>query len=358
MSVAVTVVTARKLPDSAESSSTFSVTVPAGTTKLIVVMGRTTGDLVSSLTFDGIALTGPEVSAPSAPGINALTVRAWYLDNPTATTANVVATYNAATRGIIVAIGLSGAKSGAFSATNNAQSNAALSVNSTTNGIVLSAFAVAVTGTPRTITLSAGTQHYNDSNVSGVCLGVSSQAGTGSSVSTQWTPSAGTGQHIVFNVESVGPVITSQPSAVTRILTNANTASFSVTATGTGSLSYDWELETAVGSDTYANLANGDGATWTGQAAATATGTFTAKTISGRKIRCNVTDSTGTNTTLPVAITLFDGPQVTAFPATDVNGESTATLTCDYVTGVGEAVEVAILLPDGRLAVTTTTTAP
>jgi hypothetical protein len=153
-----------------------------------------------------------------------------------------------------------------------------------------------------------------------------------------------------------GPTITVQPTAVTRVLTNANTATFSVTATGTGTLTYGWELETSVGGGVYANLSDGNGATWTGQTASSCTATLTAKTLSGRRVRCNVTDDNGTTTSTAVALTIFDGPQVTTFGPTNGSGVSTATLTCDYVTGVGEAIEVAILLPDGRLSVSVTTT--
>lgn len=158
-------------------------------------------------------------------------------------------------------------------------------------------------------------------------------------------------------VTPAGPTITVQPVADTVILTNETTASFSVTATGTGGLTYDWELETGVSSGVYANVADGSGATWTGQAAASLSATLTAKTLTGRRVRCNVTDTNGTTTTNAVALTIYDGPQLTTFPATNASGVSTATLTSDYVTGTGEFVEVAIVLSDGRVAVTTTVTA-
>jgi hypothetical protein len=163
-------------------------------------------------------------------------------------------------------------------------------------------------------------------------------------------------QVVEFNDSLPGPTIVSEPGAQTVILSNETTASFSVTATGTGTLSYDWELEDGVGSGVYANLANGNGATWTGQTAASCSATLTAKTLTGRRVRCNVTDDNGTTTTNAVALTIWDGPQVTTFPATNGSGVSTATLTSDYVTGVGEAIEVRIPLADGDVAVTVTTT--
>jgi len=179
-------------------------------------------------------------------------------------------------------------------------------------------------------------------------------------VTATWTQSDTNGIKRMYLVNTTplaaGPTITVQPVADTVILSNETTASFSVTATGTGSLSYDWELEDGVGSGVYANLANGNGATWTGQTAASCSATLTAKTLTGRRVRCNVTDDNGTTTTNAVALTIWDGPQVTTFPATDGDGESTATLTSDYVTGVGEAIEVRIPLSDGDVAVTVTTT--
>jgi len=179
-------------------------------------------------------------------------------------------------------------------------------------------------------------------------------------VTVTWTQDGTTNQRQMYLINTTplaaGPTITVQPVADTVILSNANTATFSVTATGTGSLSYDWELEDGVGSGVYANLANGNGATWTGQASASCSATLTAKTLTGRRVRCNVTDDNGTTTTNAVALTIWDGPQVTTFPATNGSGVSTATLTSDYVTGVGEAIEVRIPLADGDVAVTVTTT--
>lgn len=160
-----------------------------------------------------------------------------------------------------------------------------------------------------------------------------------------------------------GPTITVQPSAQTKVLTNANTATFSVTATGTGTVDLTAEIETSAGSGTFTTLANGSDATWTGltatgsaSASATTVGTFTAKTQTGKKIRFKADDDNGTSYSNEVLLTLYTGPVVTTFPATNGSGVSTATLTCDYVTGTGEAIEVAIVLPDGRLSVTTTTT--
>jgi len=185
---------------------------------------------------------------------------------------------------------------------------------------------------------------------------VSGAGAVGASFSWSSGTANGAGSILATFLEVAGPTITVQPTAQTKVLTNANTATFGITATGTGGLTYDWELENGVGSGVYADVADGSGATWTGRTTTSLVGTFTAKTLSGRRVRCNVTDSNGTTTSTAVALTLFDGPQLTTFPATNGSGVSTATLTSDYVTGVGEAIEVRIPLSDGDVAVTVTTT--
>jgi len=112
-----------------------------------------------------------------------------------------------------------------------------------------------------------------------------------------------------------GPTIDTQPIAQTAVLAGpvADTSvDFVVAATTSGgALVYDWELETSVAGGVYANLANGSGATWSGQTAATATGTFTATTLTGRRVRCNVTDNNGTTVSTAVTLTILAGEVLT-----------------------------------------------
>ena len=166
-----------------------------------------------------------------------------------------------------------------------------------------------------------------------------------------------------FEEVVLGPTTTVQPTAETIVLTNENTVSFACTATGTGTVDLTAEIEDGVGSGVYGTLANGSGATWTGltgtgtsSASLSLAGTITAKTLSGRRVRVKQEDDNGTTYSNAVALTIYDGPVITTFPATNGSGVSTSTLTCDYVTGVGEAIEVRIPLSDGDVAVTVTTT--
>ncbi len=125
---------------------------------------------------------------------------------------------------------------------------------------------------------------------------------------------------------TLGPNISAQPANATAVVNDSagNTATFSVTASGVGTLLYDWELETSVGGGVYANLANGSGATWTGQASASCVGTFTANTLNGRRIRCNITDDNGTVTSATALLTVLTGDVITQ-PVGTTNGSGVIT---------------------------------
>ena len=160
------------------------------------------------------------------------------------------------------------------------------------------------------------------------------------------TSSSTSGQRVLVAASyaaASGPTIDTQPTAqIARINGEAApTATFTVAATTSGgTLLYDWELEDGVASGVYANLADGDGATWTGQTAASCVGTFTAITLSGRRLRCNVTDDNGTVTTDAVALSVFAGPVTTA-SSSSTNGSGVGTLTYtsdDALTTNGECL--------------------
>ncbi len=140
---------------------------------------------------------------------------------------------------------------------------------------------------------------------------------------------------MAVNVAVTAPTINTQPTAQTVVLAGPasnNPVTFSVSATTSGgALTYDWELESGVGTGVYANLADGNGATWTGQAAASCSATLTATTLSGRRVRCNVTDSNGTTTSTAVALTIYAGTTIAQPAATNGSGVATAVLTTDVV---------------------------
>jgi hypothetical protein len=153
----------------------------------------------------------------------------------------------------------------------------------------------------------------------------------------------------------LGPTITVQPANDVGIISNGQSTVYTTTATGTTISNLVWREDgSTIGHGGIYNIVTtGIG---TGSASSTLTITRTSKTNTPWDIRASVTDANGTTETNTVTDTWWTGPVLTTFPATDGDGESTATLTCDYVTGVGEAIEVRIPLSDGDVAVTVTTT--
>ncbi len=97
------------------------------------------------------------------------------------------------------------------------------------------------------------------------------------------------------------PSITSHPSSQTRCA--GETASFSVSASGTPPLSYQWQRNTGTG--------------WSNVSGATAsTYSFTAQAShNGYQYRCRVTNSCGTATSNAATLTVKTAPSITSHPA-------------------------------------------
>jgi len=371
--MAITISRTYYAPPSATTSHSFNVSLPVGTNrKVVVTLGfEASPSTISALTFDGTSFLSNVAVTLTHSTDSSVREAQYYYDVPDIKADGTYAiAYTSGLSSVkvqAVADILVGAATGAPESTGSQEQPdgvAAMTASVTaTDGAALIAGGVSAFTSP-TMTWSGDvTERFENSGGETYRVGwadnVTSGAGSKSATCTLSSTVSGVKVIVLGSYAAAapaGPTITVQPVADTVILSNETSASFSVTATGTGTLLYDWELETSVGGGVYANLANGNGATWTGQTAASCSATLTAKTLTGRRVRCNVTDDNGTTTTNAVALTIWDGPQVTTFPATDGSGESTATLTSDYVTGVGEAIEVRIPLSDGDVAVTVTTT--
>ena len=165
---------------------------------------------------------------------------------------------------------------------------------------------------------------YSEDNVLVECVSFAGTAGTTTCALTFSSSQLHAFTAFALIPAASGPTIDTQPVAGTVVLGEAEFASktFTVAATTSGgSLSYDWELETSVGGGVYANLADGSGTTWTGQTAASCVATSTTTGITGRRVRCNVTDNNGTTTTSAVALTITQGNTLTQPSLTDIAGE-------------------------------------
>ncbi len=109
------------------------------------------------------------------------------------------------------------------------------------------------------------------------------------------------------------PTITAQP--VNKTVTVGQTAAFSVTATGTGTLTYQWKKNgTAIGGATSASY----------------TTPATAATDNGALFTVTVTDTAGSVTSSAATLTVNVAPTITTQPANQtVIAGQTATVQCD-----------------------------
>lgn len=147
-----------------------------------------------------------------------------------------------------------------------------------------------------------------------------------------WTTSSGEKAAIIaiaVFTATAGPTIDTQPTAQTCTINNSSdtTATFTVAATTSGgALSYQWQFEDSAGAGTYTNITNGG--IYSGATTTSVTFTPTTKTgITGRRVRCNVTDSNGTTTTDAVMLTIYTGFQFTSSTNAVTNGSGVATVT-------------------------------
>lgn len=345
MDATVVLTATRALPSAGESVSTFSVAVPAGTTKILLFANNlrfTPPRTVSSITFNGSQnftnVPGATVQRNDS-GSPYIRTDCWYLDVPTITTANIVVTWSGAARGSVVALCLSGAESGPPSATVTdiiSGSVSSLAVASTIGGLVLSNYMID-TGDATTIALSAGTSLANfigsaGSGGTSVRTGAASQAGTGSNVNTTWTET-GTGTvaiHVAVSIAAivVGPTIDTQPQDVDAI--EGEDATFNVSATTSGgALSYDWDKDAeAIGTDadsvTLENVQLVD---------------------DGAEIGVAVTDSNGTTDSARATLNVYAAPALTTPAATDAGGLTTADLSSGFPNPLrpGSCIEVRLM---------------
>jgi hypothetical protein len=103
------------------------------------------------------------------------------------------------------------------------------------------------------------------------------------------------------NMVAGGPTITTQPDDVS--LTEPAPADFTVAATGTGTLTYQWQEDSGAG---FADIT--DGGIYAGAETDTLTIDPTDVALSGNFYRCNVTDDNGTTASDPATLTVGAAP--------------------------------------------------
>lgn len=116
-----------------------------------------------------------------------------------------------------------------------------------------------------------------------------------------------------------GPTITDQPDNASVVLADGNTASFTVAATGTGTLTYQWSVDDGGGYDTIGG-------------ATSATLNLTGIVIGqdGYLYRCAVTDDNGSTDSSAATLSVAEGPAVDpASGTTNGSAVETTDLTTD-----------------------------
>ncbi len=142
----------------------------------------------------------------------------------------------------------------------------------------------------------------------------------------------------VLEFVQVGPAITVQPTAQTALLSNGGTATFTATATSTGSISaIQWKKDGSNISDggAYGITTTGIG---TGSVTSTLVVTNTNTADDGDAFTVDFTDANGTTTSSSAVMTVKNGPTLSGSGVTNGSGVATRTLVCDYVCGTGEFI--------------------
>lgn len=320
-----------------ESSSTFSVTVPAGTTKLLVSVGvvGSSAQTISSVVFntsESLSVGKTQAHTDFTSNVDAI----YYRDNPTATTANVVVTYSGSIRPTCEWVCFSGTATG-VGTTAGSTTSMSTSLNVATTSMMASFANASVNSDVTAITVANGqtvaaqTAHPNGS---GGKSGLAYLAGTGSAQTLSWTPTGTPDDQGIVAVEltatAAGPTINTQPQAQTAILAGpyaVTSATWTVSATGTGTLHYAWTFNSiSVGTDsssyTRTGIVSGD---------------------NGHNAQVTVTDDNGPTVSNNAALTVKAGDTVTNTSGTTQAGGTLAsetTIKSDVATAGKELVRL------------------
>jgi hypothetical protein len=306
------------LPDPGSANPRdLTLTVSAGTNRVITAWTaqESTSFTVTGVTFDptgeNVAL-GNRVDRERA-GANGLIVTGW-----SAAIADGVAAGNYTVRFAQSASGaatyrasqLEDCASGVPEASDAADTSTptSMTVNLTvTDGAYVEAVAQNASAT-QTWTWSGGTVTERDEQNEAAWTSTSADGNaSGTSVAVTSTSSAGSTNKVLAAMAfapfvATGPTITVQPIA--RTVQQGTLTTFSVTATGTAPVTYQWQLNDGSG---WTNLTNG------GHFSGALTPLLTIwppRVFNGYQVRCRVTDLNGTTDSTAVTLTVTAAPRV------------------------------------------------
>jgi pectate lyase len=298
------------------ASVSWSHTVGSGSNTVLVV-GLSTEDTsssvlnVASIIYNGVAMTAVPNSAATAGSSTLDKSQLFYLLNPAAGAHTVAVTFGGAVNGVSAgSISLSGVAQSAptAAATNTATSGTTISANITvsTAGSWLVDAANSGAGNATLTPGASQTKRWGIGQSSSGGAGSTESVSSAGTASVSWTASSGS--QLALSVAAfapaagggaTAPTITTQPASQT--VTVGSSVTFSVVASGTAPLSYQWKF----------NSANISGATSSSYTIASAqTNNAGSYTVTVTNVAGSVTSSAATLTvnSSPVAPTITTQP--------------------------------------------------
>ena len=328
------------------ASASWSHPVGTGTSTVLIV-GLSTEDTsttslaVSAITYNGVAMTAVASSTATAGSSTLDRTQLFYLLNPAAGAHTVSITFGGAVNGVSAgSVSLSGVAQSAPSAA---------AINTATSGTAISAsVTVATAGSWLVDAVNSGSGNATFTAGSGQtsrwAIGQSSSGGAGSTkpisatgaASSSWTAASSSQLALSVAVFApsggttvTAPAITTQP--VSQTVTTGSSATFSVVASGTAPLTYQWKLGgTNISGATSASytIASAQSAN-AGSYTVTVTNSAGSATSNAATLTVNATATAPSITTQPTSRTVTAGSSTTF----SVVASGTAPLTYQWKLG-------------------------
>ena len=274
----------------------LALTVPAGAKQLGV---RLPHKSASSISWNGSPLSSRIVSASG----NTTTASIWDIDNPASGlhTLSIIGGASSQRVDVYTTDGTDpSTPRGTAASSNNFTQNPSVSVTTLVGDLVVDCVALEATGS---LTPTAGqTSELDAGDVAGIRFGASQKQAVGTTTTMSWTGGTASFSALVALPyrSAAGPSISSQPSSQTA--RQGFTATFTIAATGSGTLHYQWTLNgvnVGTDSDTYVT-------------------DYVQPSDDGAVVRCTVTDDNGNVVSDAATLSVVRAPSRRVRVAADV----------------------------------------
>lgn len=323
------------------SAHNLSVTVPASGSLLIYVQfRRAAAEDVTAISRDG--QTPTLFATEGTFNGTGWATRVYYLTSANEGTADLSVTLSAGRNTRIIAIPYSGVDTGGTpwgTPTRETDLSTVYGASVTADQeLVAVAGAYYATANAQTFTpTGTGQTELDDNRINDQYAAASYQNETGT-VTASWTfsatPDEASNWLVTVNGAAAGPTIDSQPTAKTVVLNNDPRTSATFECSAVDDITdAAWDLEDSVGGGTYSEITDGgiyDVSFSENPPVATLVITPVNTDLSGLRVRARLTDAGGETTSDAVALTVYEGPVLSAYTGTtNASGVKTTDLTSD-----------------------------